>query len=335
MNLSEIWRFLEEDSLASGVAGRIQRRVLASGRRNFFLGLETPSRNRMLILRVDSQTVENPQNIADSRGLTVRMTARVGDNAQGTEVVLTLTEPEHRDLFDLLIRDLIAAAEQPENENTGLTRFLARLADWQLLFRRLSPQGLTAEAQQGLWGELWSLREVLAPVTGVKDAIDGWRGPMGADQDFQMGSTCIEVKTSSSATFEHLTISSERQLEAPDDVTLFLLGLSLDRRVKHGETLPEMVDSIRNMASEFECLDQVDVRLDLSGYVRQDAPLYSEIGYTLRSLHAFKVEDGFPRIVSSSLEEGVGDVRYTVSLASCREFSLPERDPEKLFEGLL
>ena len=50
---------------------------------------------------------------------------------------------------------------------------------------------------------------------------------MGTDQDFQLGDTCVEVKTSTAASLDRLSISGERQLEVPDNVVLILLGLSL------------------------------------------------------------------------------------------------------------
>ena len=296
MNPAEIWRHLEEDTRITDAPGRVQRRILPAGKRNFFLGLETPSRHRMLILRVGANSVGGLPDVADSHGLNVRVVSRDA-GSEGVEVVLTLTESQHRDIFDLLVRDLVGEAEQPDDEREGLIRFLARLSDWQQLLRRLGPRGLSREAQQGLWGELWTLREVVAPVAGMGGAVDGWRGPMGADQDFEMGTTCVEVKTSTAASLDRLAISGERQLEVPDDVVLILLGLSLDGRVRHGETLAEMVESIRNSASESGCLHLVDLRLDLCGYGPENANLYSDMGYAVRSLHAFRVEEGFPRIV--------------------------------------
>ena len=334
MNTAEVWRHLEEDTRITGVPGRVQRRILPAGRRDFFLGLETPSRNRMLILRVSAKSVEGLPEVQDSRGLTVRLLSRESEG-DGVEVVLALMDSEQWDLFDLLVRDLVGAAEQPRDEREGLTRFLARLSDWQQLLRRLGPRGLTREAQQGLWGELWVLREVVAPVVGLRDAVDGWCGPMGADQDFQMGTTCVEVKTSTAASLDRLAISGELQLEVPDDVVLILLGLSLDSRIRHGETLPEMIESIRIAASGTGCLHLLDPRLDLYGYGRDDANLYSDIGYTVRSMHPFRVEEGFPRIVSGDLQTGISDVRYIVSTASCGAFRITEERPERLLEGLV
>ena len=333
MNLAGVWRNLEEDTRITDATGRLQRRILPAGRRSFFLGLETPSRNRMLILRVGAGLVEGLPDIPDSRGLSVRFASReaVSDEA---EVVLALKDYQHRDIFDLLVRDLVGAAEQPHDEKEGLVRFLARLSDWQQLFLRLGARGLSREAQQGLWGEVWTLREVVVPVVGMRGAVEGWRGPMGTDQDFQLGTTCVEVKTSTAANLDRLLISGERQLEVPDDLVLILLGLSLDRRIRYGETLPELIDSVRNAASESGCLHLVDLRLDRCGYQRDDARLYSDIGYTVRSLHPFRVQEGFPRITSGDLRTGVSDVRYLVSTASCGAFRMMEQQPKKLLEGL-
>ena len=334
MNLAEVWQRLEEDTRISEVSGRVQRRIGPTGRRDFFLGLEMPSRNRMLILRVSAGSAEGQPDVPDSRGLMVRMAPRNAES-QETEVELVLTDSQHRDIFDMLVRDLVDAAEQPRDEGAGLTRFLARLSDWQQLLRRLAPRGMTQEAQRGLWGELWILREVVAPVTGMTDAVHAWRGPLGADQDFQLGSTCIEVKTSTAHTMDHLPIASERQLEVPEDVALLLIGLSLDSRAGHGQTLPEMVGMARAAASESGCLHLLDDRLELCGYRVDDAGLYAEMGYGVRSFHPLRVGDGFPRIVSADLAAGIKDVHYSVSMAACGPHRMDDQQPAEILRGLI
>ena len=334
MNLSEVWERLEEDTRNSGVYGRMQRRIEPDGRRNFFLGLDLPSRHRMLIMRVATNSAEGQPTISDSKGLVVRSTPR---NTYGNkvEIELILTDSQHSDIFDLLIRDLVEAAEEPQSERTGLTRFLSRLSDWQQLLRRLAPRGLAPEAQQGLWGELWVLREVVAPVMGTAEAVGAWRGPLGADQDFQMGSTNVEAKTSTAHGLDHVPISSERQLEVPDGVALILVVMSLDSRVGYGETLPEMVENSRTAASEAGCIGLLDDRLSLLGYGAEDEGLYSEIGYSVRSLHPFLVQDGFPMIVSSDLRAGVAGVRYSISIHSCGPYEIAVEEPSKLLSDLI
>ena len=325
MNLAETWGHLEGDINAAGGSGRVQRRILPSGRRNVFLALEAPTGNRMMILRVSSGSLAGVSMPSDSRGLMMRMSHR-GDGAAETDVELVLTDAQHRDIFDLLVRDLVEAAEQPEDETVGVARLLARLSDWQQLLRRLSPRGMSAEAQLGLWGELWVMREVLAPAMGIAGALDAWRGPLGADQDFQMGAVCMEVKTSAAHGLDRIPIASERQLEVPEDVALVLVGLSVDARLGHGETLEDMVRAVRSSAAEVGCLSMLDDRLDSSGYGSEDAHPHADMGYSVRSLAPFLVGTGFPRLVSADLPVGVADVRYRVSLASCRPHMMDERD---------
>ena len=329
---SEVWAHLEEDTRVYSAPGRVQRRILQAGRRDFLLGLEIPSRSRMLILRVAAASTEGQPEVPDSRGVVVR-TRSLGASDGSVEVELILRDLQHRDIFDLLVMDLVEAAEEPEDEKTGLSRFLARLTDWQQILRRLARGGLTREAQQGLWGELWALQEVVAPISGASDAVGAWRGPLGADQDFQLGDTCIEVKTSTANRMDALPIASERQLEAPDGVSIMLLGLSLDARVGFGATLPDMVRASRDVASEAGCLHLLDDRLESAGYNAGDEGLYTEAGYSLRFLRAFRVGDGFPRIVSADLPMGIASVRYSISLAECSHFELNTEQLGELLRG--
>ena len=334
MSFAEVWEHLEEDTRGPGGSGRAQRRISPSGRRDFFLGLEMPARNRMLILRVAASSLTGQPDISDSHGLVVRIALRDSDTSEA-EVALVLTDTEEQDIFDLLIRDLVEAAEHPVNEAEGLRNFLVRLSDWQQLLWRLGPQGLSREGQQGLWGELWVLREVVAPVTGLCEAIQGWRGAMGADQDFQLGHLCLEVKTSNASTLDRLEISSERQLEVPADVGLLLVALSLDARPDHGETLPDIVQALRSEASELGCLPILDARLELLGYRHEHAASYEDVGYEVRSFTPFRVEEGFPRIVSEDLRAGVGDVRYSISTAASAQFRVDKQEPDQLIKDLV
>ena len=76
-----------------------------------------------------------------------------------------------------------------------------------------------------------------------------------------------------------------------------------------------------------------DDRLEHFGYAHDDAYLYADIGYAVRSFQAFRVEKGFPRIVSSDLQRGVSEVHYSLSIASCGPFRMKEQQPTELLEG--
>jgi len=332
VNLTEVWAHLEEDHRSGPGTGRMQRRIMPECRRDFFLGLELPSRNRMLILRASPASVAGQASVPKSRGVTVRVSNRDSDPPTA-EVELILTDQQHQDIFDLLIEDLVGAAEEPEDERAGVGRFLARLTDWQRLLMRLAPGVLSREDQQGLWGELWTLREVAGPAVGFAAAARAWRGPLGADQDLQLPSAALEVKTSTAHAFERLMIASERQLDVALDIALALIALSLDARPGHGETLSEMVRAIQAVAADAGCLQLLEERLALFGYRHEDADSYADIGYTVRSRLQFRVQNDFPRVVAGDLRPGVSEVKYSVAVTACAQFEISEGELGELLRG--
>ena len=81
------------------------------------------------------------------------------------------------------------------------------------------------------------------------------------------------------------------------------------------------------------CLHLLDDRLESAGYNEADEGLYAEVGYSLRFLRAFRVGDGFPRIVSADLPMGIANVRYSISLAECFYFELNTEPLGELLRG--
>jgi Putative PD-(D/E)XK family member, (DUF4420) len=69
------------------------------------------------------------------------------------------------------------------------------------------------------------------------------------------------------------------------------------------------------------------------GYLDVHVTRYEKIGYIIREHNYFKVEAGFPRIIESDLRNGIGDVRYTISVAECKRFSIIESEVIALIGG--
>jgi hypothetical protein len=110
-----------------------------------------------------------------------------------------------------------------------------------------------------------------------------------------------------------------------------LFHLSLDIRQRQGETLPEIVSSVRSLVAADEIArSKLENLLFEIGYLDIHTSRYENIGYNIREYNYFKVERGFPRIVESDLRNGVGDVRYTISVAECKHFSILESEVVEL-----
>jgi hypothetical protein len=151
-----------------------------------------------------------------------------------------------------------------------------------------------------------------------------WATSKGIQQDFQFSGCAVEVKTTSAKQHQKLAIASERQLDDTGAGTIVLLHLSLDVRQGQGETLPAMVATVRSLvAGDAIAKDELENLLFEIGYLDIHAIRYENIGYTIREHNYFKVGDDFPKIIEADLRNGVGDVRYTISVAECKRFSIP------------
>jgi hypothetical protein len=211
------------------------------------------------------------------------------------------------------------------DERDAVAEFITRLRRWQAFLEKHNPEGLSPTEQQGLYGELWFLRQVVIPKLGYRQGVQCWTGPKGTQQDFQFPNCAIEVKTTVAKQHQKLSISSERQLDDTGTSTLIILHLSLDFRQGRGESLPDIVNSVRKLVENHPIArEELETLLFQVGYLDIHISRYENIGYTQREINYFKVEGDFPRIIEADLPNGVGDVRYTISVAECKRFSITE-----------
>jgi hypothetical protein len=231
-----------------------------------------------------------------------------------------LKEPRFADVFAALAEDLVRRVAETVTPAEQAQAFIGQLARWQK-FLSASLEGLAEEAQRGLWGELRVLRELLLPVLGTA-AVAGWKGPEKAHQDFQFHGGALEVKTTLAKQPQVVRIASERQLDVADWPALFLHVLALDVREGRGESLPEMVASVRAaVAGGAEARERLEDGLLAAGYLDAQADRYAGRGYSVRSERHFRVKRGFPAIVERDLPAGVGNVAYALAVDACERFA--------------
>ena len=68
--------------------------------------------------------------------------------------------------------------------------------------------------------------------------------------------------------------------------------------------------------------------LTKAGYLDAHEPRYSDC-YVVKEEELFSVRAGFPRIIE--LQDGVGNLRYSVVLGACQEYRVSVEDTLNLF----
>jgi hypothetical protein len=326
MKTEDVWNLLEQDG--NGVSsGYLTRRILPDVNYDVYLAIEKPSNTRLLMLRVSSTFIDRKTVYPTSSSFIVNRVALPQDSEQYGTLQLVLTNARYKDIFTTLVQDIVDYLASVTDGRAAISAFITRLKRWQTFLEKHNSEGLSEIAQQGLYGELWFLRQLVLPHLELLKGLRCWTGPKGTQQDFQFSRCAVEVKTTSAKQHQKLGIASERQLDDTGAGAIVLLHLSLDVRQGQGETLPEIVASVRSLVAEDAIArDELENLLFEVGYLDIHIARYENIGYTIREHNYFRVGADFPKIIESDLRNGVGDVRYTISVAECKRFSIPESE---------
>ena len=332
MQIGDLWTALEADAAAgkTGASGWLLRLARPTAACPLFVALELASRRRAVLLRLPSASVPARRHWPRCKGLEPLAVELDG----GAHFGVALKEPRFADVFTALTEDLVRRVANAVDPAAQTRAFLGQLSRWQK-FLSASTEGLSEEAQRGLWGELYFLREHLIPAIG-SSALAGWKGPERAHQDFQFPCGAVEVKTTLAKQPQVIRITSERQLDDSQWPSLFLFVVALDSRENGGESLSTLIASLRTLFKTDKMVEeQFEDALLVAGYLDTHAFRYAEPGYLVRSEKTFRVNHGFPRVIEEGLPIGIGDVNYGLAITACAAFSLEPATLKKTWVGLL
>lgn len=324
MKIEAIWDELENDNTFK--TGLLYKRFSAKVKPNVFVALKAPERLRCISFVISSSFNFNADHWNKLRDIKLEISPDER-NPNRQFLLFLLLNRQHKDIFTTLCQDMIYEVSEISDENALIEKLIHRLAKWQSLFEKLGRQGLSDEAQRGLFGELYFLRKYLSKSTGHVHCIKTWTGPENSVQDFQFSNWAVEVKTTHGKNHQKIYINSERQLDDSVIPTIILYHLSLDIREGNGETLNSLIENIYAVLKEdFVATNLFKMKLMEYGYFDIHKNLYDDNGYTIRQENVYSVCGYFPRITEKQIPKGVGDVRYSIVLTESESWRIDEND---------
>lgn len=291
------------------------RRVDADHPFDFFWGKD--SKNKYLFVYQSPQGIQIPRKLPDLQGFDIQVY-----DVEPSRLVITLRERPEWELFQALCMDLLQATRTLKDRDSVSSVIVRRLSRWHAFLSRGRPGILTEACIKGLMGELIFLRDRLAPHYGIEDAVNFWKGPEGAPQDFNVGQAAVEVKCQSGATSPKVRITSVDQL-CPQLPEMFLFVVTLGTAPESDDSalcLPQLIAEITEQILQ-DSPGTIERFLDIlhrTGYV--DMEEYREYRYVLVEERLFELTEGFPRICPASIPEGVEKVAYDILIDHCIPF---------------
>ena len=294
MKIKQIWEELENDK--SFRKGLLMRRYSSEVLPDIYIALQQPEKLVCVLASISSSLEIDLASFSNLQEIKVDVSPDLNRTDKNL-LIFKLINNQHKDIFATLCEDLITSVANETNEKQLVRTLLNRFEKWKSLFDRISMQGLSAEEQRGLYGELFFLRKNLEYTDNYQNILNFWVGTTKDIRDFQFSNWALEVKTTIGNNHQKVLISSERQLDITHVENLFLYHISLQKVQGNGESLPQIINSIRLILNlDTFSLNLFKVKLYESGYFDHHENLYEPVGYHIRNDIFYKIGHKFPRI---------------------------------------
>ena len=279
-----------------------------------FVGTIGMSGAKVFILKLDNDIKVHQNYLKRFVGVEIQVLPAINHS----ELVIILLENDLSDIFSYFIEDIINDLIKIDNQNIALTKITSKINYWKRLFSKMTGGILTPQQQRGLYGELFFLNELLELTADRFYIINGWHGPLGANQDFFYNGIAVEVKTSKSNK-PSIKISNEYQLDNSGLTDLYLLFYKLNEYQGGTETLFELINSIRQNLNS-ETLIQFNEKLENLGVNPETEEEYNNTSYSIAFEKTYLITEDFPKIVRNNLVEALSAVSYEIEPRLCADF---------------
>ncbi|MBL4538053.1 MAG: PD-(D/E)XK motif protein [Oceanicaulis sp.] len=278
----------------------------------------------LFIIQLEGDHTEQFRNNATTvNGIEVDLRQLPEPGKQG--LILTLEKHVDRDLFHGLCQTLIGNLNGVSDPAAALGVAINHIKRWKAFLAGKRTRVLSAEEVRGLFAELSFLRLLKEKHLTDAQAVEAWCGPDRIHQDFIFGDTAVEVKSISGRDRSIVRVSSEDQLETVSE-HLFLKVYRLTEAPEGtpAQSLNELVSAVGHELSDAGAIEDYWRKLATYGYVEMRE--YDNPKFLVNGSNAYRVVDGFPRLVRSELPDGVVDVKYNLQLEKIATFECNQNE---------
>ncbi len=258
------------------------------------------------------------------KGISIEFSGFDNSGMDGCFVRIEQREGSADEVYLAVCDDLCSCLEAANRANLR-EKLSSALERWRRFFSLRDSIKLTREEQLGLFGELWLLRGMLLNGVGLQ-AIACWKGPYHEVFDYSLNNMSIEVKTTAAKMPYKAYISNEMQLnDRLAGGTLALCFIAVQPNDSSGETLGDIVKGIENCVGSDETASSL-FRDKIFGCGLGSPYIDSYAARYIVKEHAFfTVKEGFPRILSEDLPNGLGDISYSLEISACANYKISDQ----------
>lgn len=253
-----------------------------------------------------------PQKITGSSSIEIKQFS----NTNKSTLLFALKDDNLSSVFYLFCDDLISSLKDKSSRFDPYQIILNRYNKWKKMFSG-SNNHLSEPEIMGLIGEILYLKNILFDKYGISKAINGWSGQELTHKDFSYDNDWFEVKTLNKHSLS-VKISSIEQLDSIRDGYLILVFLEKMSLEFNGITLNNIIDDVLNTIKKQEDKDLFLAKISSQGYKFND--YYNNFNYAFCGFEKYIVNNYFPRLRKSDINESIVKAQYDISLLGIKKF---------------
>lgn len=223
-----------------------------------------------------------------------------------------LLQSDAKIVFYAFCENIVESVINTKNEQDALLALRKRYITWKNLFKNKTEQKLSKEAIQGLFGELYFLKNYMLEKYSNEEAINSWSGIDSKSKDFSIGSTWYEIKTIGSNVSE-LHISSLAQLSSSLDghlVSIKVEAMSNSYNQPDSD-ICSLVNTIVSLLNN-EIIEEMFLQ-KVSGMIGNICDENLATKFAVKNVDFYLVDNNFPRLTEENKGFAeIGNVQYSL-----------------------
>lgn len=223
-------------------------------------------------------------------------------------------------VFYTFCENLVESVIAENNEVSALNMLRKRYITWQALFKQEMSKLVSREIVQGLFGELYFLKNYMIEKYGVDSAVNAWSGPDGKSKDFSVGIEWYEVK-SVGANTDTVKISSLTQLSSDyvgELVIIHAEGMS-DEFSNGNSSIDELLQGVLCQIENEAVAETFINKISAYGISLLDECLMRK--FDVKGITHYIVNEDFPRITEKTVPfTEITNVTYELSIRALEKF---------------
>ncbi len=231
-----------------------------------------------------------------------------------------LLQHDAKKVFFTFCENLIEAITDVSDEQKALSALKRRYITWKAMFKRDAERKISRETLQGLFGELYFLKNYMLNKYAPDIAVQAWSGPDAKSKDFAVGNEWYEIKTAG-ANATTVRISSLTQLSSAYPGHLAIIKVeAMSDQFGNGESCVE--DLFKFILSQIndETIEGIFLsKLSSYGFDVSDESFTAK--FDVKSINLYKVDENFPRLTENNVPRvEICDVTYSLIINSLKPY---------------